>query len=281
MKKAIAPGIFSDNYSGSELENFLLNKQGRKMGLALDLDGTIHRGMLPRSFYESSNADLAFCLLPAVAKKSLLALIEYFLVGFSLTSKAIEYGLGIIRQNPEEQVLEMITEFSERILAGLSYDDFFETAQHITKFAYKDSLECILQLSQNYEKTMLISMSFKPVLEAYADKLIRMSGGRIKIEAYGTNLLVRNDEIFGLYTGVLNSEEKAKALIQNASGLERCAIFGNSDNDIEMFTTGSRVFGSSNCLKVSINKSPPELIEISDIYFRNWNSLKNFLSSSE
>jgi len=278
MEAEIFPGIFSNEYSAEDLECILLNRDGKHAVLALDLDGTIHRGILPRSFYESTNADLAFSLTPVVAKHSLRAFFEYALTGISLTSKIVGYHLGITEGNAEQLVKEMISEFSEKILTGLSYYEFLQTARFITRFAYPNSLECVTKLSAHYDKTMVISTSFQPVLKAYSEKLEKMADKNLRIETYGTKLLVRSDEILGLYAGILDSEEKARFLAQNVSGLERCVIFGNSENDIQMFNAGSKILGI-NCVRISINRSPKNLVQLSDVYIKNWDALKKFLSN--
>ncbi|MEM3483200.1 MAG: hypothetical protein QXW00_00390 [Candidatus Woesearchaeota archaeon] len=266
----IFPGIFSDSYSEKDLEGILLNSEGREIGLFLDLDGTIHRGMFNGLFYNSSSADLAFLLLPYAIKHGIDSVLNYAADGVYFTSKVLAYKMGIKRLEREQDLLSIVEEFSERVLTRFYYEEVHAAARSISRFSYPYSISTLSQISRNYKKTVLISTTFYPVLEEYVKKI----GENIfHIEAYATKLLERDGRILGILGKVVDSYQKKKFLIQSAESLEGAVLFLNADEDLEMLSAAENIFGRKNTIKIAINKPTMGVINASDFYVKSWKSI--------
>ncbi|MCX6711250.1 MAG: hypothetical protein NTZ02_04150 [Candidatus Woesearchaeota archaeon] len=286
MKKEIFPGAFSEKYAVDKISNMLLNNEKKRMGLILDLDGTIHRGLLPKGFFESSNADLAFYLLPQIMLHDKKRILPYISTGISMTSKAIRYYLpcrkeqGTLSEKSSEIERILFQQFSENILKGMNYELVVRASEKIPNNAYLFSLECISKIGKNSERTAIISKAFQPTLDAYQIKLREFG---IEIEGYGNRLLVDelSRKIVGLDNSdkILSSYDKSDAARKIMSGLESSAIFGNSEDDIAMFEEADSMFGKYS-LKIAMNASPNAVIKKSDVHFLGWGPVKELLKMS-
>jgi phosphoserine phosphatase len=287
MKKEIFPGAFSERYTVDEISNMLLNNEKKRMGLILDLDGTIHRGLLPKGFFESSNADLAFYLFPQIMLHDKKRILPYISTGISMTSKAIRYYLpcgkeqGTLSEKSSEIERILFQQFSENILKGMNYELVVRASEKIPNNAYPFSLECISKIGKNSERTAIISKAFQPILDAYQIKLREFG---IEIEGYGNRLLV--DELSRKIVGLDNSDkilsayDKSDAARKILGGLESSAIFGNSEDDIAMFEEADSMFGKYS-LKIAMNIISKKIIEKADVYFWGWKPVKEILQMNQ
>jgi phosphoserine phosphatase len=277
MKNEIAPEAFSEKYSLSELAVILSNNEGRKRAAIFDLDGTIHRGFLPKAFYEASNADLALYLLPEIIAHSPFKIIDYASAGISIVSKIISHSLKKSGAESDSEIEEIIIrEFSEKILSGIKYEAVLHAAEKVPRHAYQYSFECIKKIGKNSGSSAIISKTFQPILDSYAREFMKYG---LEMKTYGNRLLVSEGRITGIDNSqkILEPEDKARFCRKAISGLDSCVIFANSEEDIGMFEEGDALLGKYNCLKISMNASSRRVIEKSDVYFRGWKPIKNIL----
>jgi len=278
MEKEIAPGAFSDNYSVNDIAEILLNASNRKRASIFDLDGTIHRGLLPKAFYEASNADLALYLLPEIICHSPSKIIDYASTGTSIVSKIIFHSFkkksGAESDSGIEEII--IKEFSEKILFGMEYQEILDAAEKVPRHAYKYSFECIREIGKTSDSNTIISKTFQPILDSYAGEFMKYG---IEMQTYGNRLIISEGRITGIDDSqkILLPEDKARLCRDSISEFDSCLIFANSEEDIGMFEEGDSHLGKYNCLKIAMNASSRRVIEKADVYFSSWKPIKEIL----
>ncbi|MCX6709650.1 MAG: hypothetical protein NTV63_01700 [Candidatus Woesearchaeota archaeon] len=259
-----------------ELSCLVMNAEKKKRIAIFDLDGTIHKGNFLSALYEASNADLAYNLFFSLFSDAPKKIPPYIINGSRILYEVIAHkfsGMKNEDKNPSEFEEKLIREFSEKILYGLPLSTIEKASQKIPNKAYPYSKECVREIAKCSDKTLFISKTFIPVLEAYQREM--RENYSTEIDIIGNRLETLEGRITGLNMErpILSSADKRREIERIIPRYESAIFFVNSEDDLGMFDASDNA-GFKGALKIAMNGSSEKVIERCDAYFSSWIPIK-------
>jgi phosphoserine phosphatase len=222
-----------------------------------DLDGTVHRGLY-LGLKGAGYVDLAFSLLLKNPKRS-----------FNFLKSGIRIFLEHCYGTPDP---ELIKKFANDLLKGVSVKDLRDACTWLPRLAYPGSKDCLAELAKRSKKTMLISRSIDPILEAYSNDIKKEF--EVDIHYVGNKLLDNGEFVLGLDSAgkILTAKDKARYARKELFDHETALIFGDQEEDLGMFAAGEDML-DKDCLKIAANPKSEKIKERADVIMYSWKEL--------
>ncbi|MEA3378774.1 MAG: hypothetical protein U9Q69_03985 [Nanoarchaeota archaeon] len=270
--KEICQG-FHSKYSKKDTLDILLNRMQDKRINALDLDGTLHKGINKFKYRGISNVDLAF----AVALKLFYKRPNKFF-GFCrgcLRTRSFEKKLDGSNINKEKLFIEY---FFENALMGLPYTLVREASKNLDKLAYPGAKESVQLLSGVSEFTQIITKSYFISLEPYL-KWFRGKG--LNIGCFSNHFWVKDGEIVGLEAYVTDKNDKYNLICNQYLPFDSSFVFGDTDDDAVMKDAFNKKGIKSYMFAVDPKQGlSSNLMQKADFLLENWLGFYSLLSQN-
>lgn len=239
--------------SKEELEE-LLRVPGRRL-LVADIDGTLHKGLLPGRYGGITYIDIALYLLPQLAPDKFL----------QFSGALARIFLSELKERREEL---HISQFVQG-LQGVPESSVIAACQKTARNMYPGAVTVFQKLARQEGMVYLIGKALLPLAEAYARQLEDKLDCKVKTSS--NPLLVRDGMITGLEKLIVSASQKATALdsFLKTYAPEQVIAFGDSREDAAFFSLPY----PPQSLRVAMNPKDSLIKECADIWCWSWKDL--------
>lgn len=258
------------------LAALLLNTEGARQAVLLDLDGTVHAGMFRAVSRNNgvSNMDLGVLLLFSLQPGHLEQLPRF-----------INRGAKLFRMHlagaPEP---DLIRYFTNECLQGIDAGLVNKTGDKLPMFSYSHAKQCISELSK-YNETIIISKALQPAVNGYIHwfenhhATIKGDGNKLRKSIDGKILGL--DESHTLLTAGDKQQYAASMLANCNPKIERAIIFGDSIDDFGTYEAASDLLGEKNCYVFGMNTKSEKVRAASVRGVNSWQDIHSIIFKPE
>ena len=260
--RQITKNILS-RYSKLDLEDILVNRDGKNQAMLFDFDGTIHRGLWPAVLHGASYADLSLSLIPHLELSQLKrrAMCAYYILRDYRHMNAQGYSRGLIEK-------EMTVYYCNKFLSGLDIRKVYKAAEWLPRLAYRRSIESLAKMGEKSEIT-IISKTIEPIMESYRKRLLKDG---LKVGCECNVLLTEDFQIQGMWTpGILCASDKFEMAAAYLANKERAVIFGNTSEDLAMHNAAEQLGIES--IMIAVHPRDRQAEWEADVIMKSWPEL--------
>jgi hypothetical protein len=235
--------------------------------LALDLDGTLHRGRFRRA-RGLSNVDLAWeigWLLRPLGLPIPPPLFSSRVARFALRERALRRHHGEGRAYYEGA----IDGFRREIAAAVPASVLAKAVDRMPSLAHPELAASLGLLRGRIGRVLILSKAFQPVVDAYASAIRAMLPG---VGAGGVGNPIAPGEPLLHVSGDDKAGSLREWLAANAS-TRSCLVVGDTAHDLAMGCAAAERLGADNAAMIAVAPKSSDFARSADAAFPDWRAL--------